>query len=185
MIVWVDVETSGLDERVGHLLEVAMVVTFDDLREHASESVVLKASRIDEPDFFPLIVREMHEKNGLIRDVKERGLDLFTGAANLRDWLEKCFGNVNDIRQVPLAGSTVSFDRRWLRHHMPEVEALFNYRSIDVSCLTELSSRWAPSVYANRPKAEKGKPHRALDDARASIEYLRYFRSSGFVGGGQ
>jgi oligoribonuclease (3'-5' exoribonuclease) len=69
--------------------------------------------------------------------------------------------------QTPFAGSTVSFDRNWLREHMPKLEGLFSYRSIDVSSVTELAKRWAPKVYENRPKA--GAAHRALADVRESI----------------
>jgi oligoribonuclease (3'-5' exoribonuclease) len=77
-----------------------------------------------------------------------------------------------------LLGSTVSFDRRWIRHHLSEIEALFNHRSIDVSSITECASRWNRSVYAARPRQDKHVPHRALDDARNSAEYLRYYQQS-------
>ncbi len=86
-----------------------------------------------------------------------------------------------DLKNTQLAGSTVGFDRAWLRKHMPALEVLFHYRSIDVSSLTELAERWAPTVYEGRPKA--GAAHRALDDVRESISYLRYYRDCGFIGG--
>ncbi len=185
MLIWCDTETTNLDEREGHLLEVAMVATDDNLVEKITMSVVVNPFGVEIDDIkMPLIVREMHEKSGLIADIKEgRGLNKSEAEATLIDWLKSDFGEIEGLRKIPLAGSTIAFDRRWLRHHMEELHALFSYRSIDVSALTELSMRWAPAVYNDRPKADKGTPHRALDDVRASIEMLRYYKGRGFVGG--
>jgi oligoribonuclease len=61
---------------------------------------------------------------------------------------------------------------------MPSVDELFSHQSIDCSTLTALASRWNRPVYAARPKQDRHVPHRALDDARNSIEYLRYYRQS-------
>jgi oligoribonuclease len=182
MIVWVDVESTALDESEGHLLEVAMVATDDELIERTYASVVIKPVGINIEDVkMPLIVREMHEKNGLLRDVAN-GFELGEGELNLIHWLKTDFGEIEGLRKIPLAGSTIAFDRRWLRRHMPELHALFSYRSIDVSALTELAMRWAPAIYNDRPKPEKGAPHRALDDVRASVALLRYYKEKEFVG---
>lgn len=183
MIAWVDTETTGLDERKGELLEVALVVTDDELVERAATSMVVKpgcdVTKLD----VPLVVREMHEKSGLLAAVAACQEDKLAVQAKLTAWLGDTFGRIEDLRQIPLAGSTVGFDRRWLRQHMPAVDALFHYRSIDVSALTELAQRWKPTAYASRPTLEKGVAHRALDDARASIDLLRHYRRCGFVGG--
>lgn len=185
MIVWTDIESTALDEREGHLLEVAMVATDDNLVEKIAMSVVVNPVGIEIDDIkMPLIVREMHEKSGLIADIKEgRGLDKHEAEGKIIGWLKADFGEIEGLRKIPLAGSTIAFDRRWLRHHMEELHMLFSYRSIDVSVLTELSMRWAPAVYNDRPKPVKGAAHRSLDDVRASIEALRYYKGRGFVGG--
>jgi oligoribonuclease (3'-5' exoribonuclease) len=185
VIVWTDIESTGLDENKGHLLEVALVATDDDLNERTFTSVVVRPVGISIGAVeMPLVVREMHEKSGLLKDVADENvaMRLYEGEQFLVDWLASTFGRIEDLLQVPLAGSTIGFDRRWLSIHMPNVQKRFNHRSIDVSSFTELASRWAPSVYANRPKQEKGVAHRALEDVRNSIEYLRYYRQSGFIG---
>lgn len=185
MIVWVDVETSGLNESTGHLLEVAMVATDDNLVERGATSVVVKPVGLEMSDIFlPLVVREMHEKSGLLADLqKEETFRRHEGEQFLLNWLEETFGSIDDLKQIPLAGSTVDFDRRWLRHHMLKIDRLFSYRSINVSSLTELAARWEPKIYNDRPKHDKGTPHRALEDVRMSIELLRYYKRRGFVGG--
>jgi len=183
LIVWCDTETTGLDERKGLLLEVAFVVTDDNLIERRYGSWVIDHGMPNTEIPMKLIVREMHEKSGLLRDIGAGGgVPVAAVGSQIRAWFESVFGDLDDLRKIPLAGSTIGFDRRWLRHHLPEVERLFSYRSIDVSALTELADRWNRPVYAHRPKQDRHVPHRALDDARNSAEYLRYYRAAGLVG---
>jgi oligoribonuclease (3'-5' exoribonuclease) len=227
MIAWTDVETTGLNENAGELLEVAIVVTDDELNEvgHCSTVVLPTAHNLEA--LFELkmdsVVREMHTKNELLDELRSgNGLLLEEAQSMLVGWAQSVFVKLPNIptgqcvfcgkkqeehtfhssvypgdfcyerleekfterfltviSQTPLAGSTIGFDRRWLRHHMPRLEELFNYRSIDVSTLTELAKRWAPAIYEGRPKA--GKAHRALADVRESIAYLKYYRDCGFV----
>ena len=197
MLVWTDVETTGLDERTGSLLEVALVVTNDNLDEIAATSRVIQPAGCMWANLMNPFVASMHHENGLIKDVNEKGQPVVEVGACLYDWLIDAVavyaGSEHHVdagglepheilkKNTPLAGSTVSFDRRWLRQFLPEIEDLFHYRSIDVSSITELAHRWAPTVYAERPKS--GKAHRALADARESISYLSYYRRVGFVGG--
>ncbi len=240
MIIWCDTETTGLNPVKDHLLEVALVVTDDDLVELASTSVVMQpvGVSIDSVQMDKVVV-EMHTKNGLLTEIRamEKGerqlirrheaeqqlIDFLRDAFRLvppvaiekcahcgrglkehNFEIEMCVGGVDRpvpycmadgyyntqfhpklvpaVSQTPLAGSTVSFDRSFLRQHMPKLESRVHYRSIDVSSLTELAARWAPEIYAARPKAEDGAAHRALPDILENIEYLRYFRRAGFVG---
>ena len=176
MLVWIDVETTGIDERTGSLLEVALVLTGDDLEEKASTRVVIDPPRGDWSGQMSELVREMHTKNGLIEEVKASNLTLREAVTHFLDW-----GGIYVCNDIPLAGCNVSFDRRWIRHHMPEVEKLFHYRSVDVSSITELAKRWAPTIYEGRPRSTDG--HRALSDALGAINLLRYYRRTGFVGG--
>lgn len=188
MIVWVDTETTGLDPESGDLLEVALVVTSDDLEEVAARSVVvlplaplgLYAWR----EHLDPFIQDMHGKNGLLDDIRAGvGMRCEAAAEYLIGWaLSQSAGF--DLEKTPLAGSTVGFDRAWLKKHMPALESLFSYRSIDVSSITELAARWAPAIYEGRPKADPAKiAHRALPDVRESISTLRYYRECGFVGG--
>lgn len=227
MICWVDVEADGLDPS-GHLLEVALVVTDDDLNEVSYIDVIINPVGIDLEEMIAKcdpIVQKMHADNGLFAELRAGGglrrheaesmliehliqpNGKLAGVVEL-DYCLNCKKKVEEHRvdelydilecperstmwvrksiplasQTPLAGSTVGFDRKWLREHTPKLEALFSYRSVDVSSLTELAKRWAPAVYEARPKA--GAAHRALADVRESISYLRFFRARGFVGGG-
>ena len=187
MIAFVDTETTSLDEGSGHLLEVALVLTDDDLNEVAAESALVwpgcwpRGSAPSCPGGIAPAVIEMHDKNGLWRDAAERGVDPADAEAHLGRFLDRAAPLAEVLRRTPLGGCTVGFDRRWLRRHMPDLESRFSYRSVDASTLTELARRWAPAVYEGRPRSTDA--HRALPDARGAVELLRYYWRCGFVGG--
>ncbi|MDO6748702.1 oligoribonuclease, partial [Gilvimarinus sp. 1_MG-2023] len=73
----------------------------------------------------------------------------------------------------PLCGNSIHQDRRFLVKYMPELEAFFHYRNLDVSTLKELAKRWSPSVVSSFDKAGS---HQALDDIRESIAELAHYR---------
>lgn len=183
MIAWVDLETTGLDERTGHLLEVAVVITDDKLKEVADFSYLVLPIGV-EPNEMKMdpVVLEMHTKNRLISDVIAHGTRRYLAEQALIENVRTVLGTESMIKETPLAGSTVGFDRRWLRHHMPTFEGLFSYRSIDVSSITELAKRMAPAIYEGRPK-NPYPAHRAITDVLESIGYLRYYIKTGFIGG--
>lgn len=223
MIAWTDIESTDFDERKAHLLEVAVVVTDDELNEVAATSVVCKPVGLDVDQMIeqmPPATRAMHTKNGLLAEVRATGMRRHEAEVHLVNFTQAAFegvpyvkthkctqcklnetthlhvegllvcaslnGSVYEpatepaIKHTPLAGSTIGFDRRWLHEHMPQLEGLFSYRSIDVSSMTELTRRWAKEVYDLRAKPTD--EHRALPDIRGSIELLRYYRTMGFVG---
>ena len=72
-----------------------------------------------------------------------------------------------------MCGNSICQDRRFLARLMPELEEFFHYRNLDVSSIKELALRWTPEVAKGFSKESN---HRALDDIRASIEELRYYR---------
>jgi oligoribonuclease len=172
MLIWCDVETSGLDPERDILLEVAMIVTDDELIERARYQVVtLEALGRSIADYHPA-VQEMHTKNGLWVLSQEQGVPLTVAAeavlAFVRDWTEP--------KGAQLAGSTVSFDRAFLRRRMPAVEAHFHYRNLDITAFNEVARRFWPKLHEGRPQpSERGKPHRAMDDVEASLATLRYY----------
>lgn len=58
---------------------------------------------------------------------------------------------------------------RW----MPQLEAWFHYRNLDVSTLKELCKRWKPELAKGMVKHGK---HEALADVYESVEELKYYR---------
>ncbi len=167
MIIWLDLETTGLNPRRDDILELGMVITDDDLSEVARKSWVLKLS-----PYYPLsdFIRQMHTESGLLEDCHKSSADYLDTALNAAAWLQ---AHGIEAGKHPMAGNTIGFDRSFLAAHMPKFLEWFHYRSIDMSSVSELAKRWAPTLHAARPDC---KAHRALADLDNSIALARYYR---------
>ena len=185
MIVFLDLETTGLNERDGSILELAAIVVDDDLRELARFETLVRPLAGEAGALSPFIL-DMHSKSGLLADI-------FEDKANtvLRDtvprrhqaeqlalaWLDEVAPAQAGTKPPPLGGSSVHFDRAWLKEHMPLLEKRFAYRNIDVSTFLECSNRWTPELTRSGmdPAAPKT-PHRAMPDIEFSLERLRAYK---------
>lgn len=181
MIVWLDLETTGLDPLKGSILEIAMIATDDNFEQIGEPFVsIVQPLHLRGWEVMDKYVRDMHTKSGLIEQLYNIG-SLFHGESasfsllpdlpRLGDveravitWLRSGFSNrdtaaVNPdaepfkkaMKATPLGGNTVHFDKRFLIEHMDELEALFSHRIYDVSSFTEEVKRSAPEVYKRRP----------------------------------
>lgn len=174
MLVWIDFETSGLKPPGACPLEAAVAITDDDLNVLDHHSWLI--TPLDPPSNWPAKVQEMHTKNGLIRE-----LQLFGGRgipeveAGMCDFVK----NMEAIG-VPLAGSTVGFDRKFIEAFFPAFDQLLHYRSVDVSSIKELAKRWYPNKELPTVPDED-KAHRSLPDVIASIDELRWYRENIFI----
>jgi oligoribonuclease len=175
-LVVVDYETTGLDPLTGQPLELAMILVNDDLDVLDERTEVIKPERAIHWDTLHPDVRTMHEQSGL-REALDRGEGRRKKAVetNFREWLAK-----NGAEKLPMCGSNVAnFDRPWMRAHMPELEAVFHYRNVDVSTIKECCRRWNPRVFEYAPK--KRELHRALADCNETITELGYYLDEFFM----
>lgn len=174
-LVWIDCEMTGLDLAHDELIEVAALVTDEELNVLGDGvDVVIKpsaAALAHMGDF----VRDMHTKSGLLPELDE-GLTMTEAEEQVLAYIRQY---VKEPRKAPLAGNTIGTDRAFLAKDMPELEAYVHYRNVDVSSVKELSRRWYPKTYYHSP-AKNGN-HRALADIQESIEELRYYREAVFV----
>ncbi len=174
-LVWIDCEMTGLDLEKDALIEVAALVTDSDLNVLGEGiDVVVKPPPESLDQMIPL-VREMHEKSGLL-DELDGGTTLAEAERQVLAYLAaQCPAG----SRPPLAGNTVSTDRMFLARDMTDLDAYLHYRIVDVSSIKELAKRWFPKAYYAAP-AKRGN-HRALADIQESIEELRYYREAVFV----
>jgi oligoribonuclease len=174
-IVWVDCEMTGLDLEQDALVEIACLVTDDDLQVIGEGvDVVIRppeAALEQMTDF----VREMHTSSGLIEELAN-GITLAEAEAQVLAYLRSV---IPDGRRVPMAGNSIATDRGFVARDMPALDSFLHYRMIDVSSIKELSRRWYPRAYFAAPEKQGG--HRALADIRESIKELRYYRAAVFV----
>lgn len=168
-LIWIDLEMTGLDTQTDHIIEIATVVTDKELNILA-EGPVLAIYQSDETlarmDDWN---KKHHGESGLIDRVRESHIveseaEKLT-LAFLQQWVP--------AGASPMCGNSICQDRRFLARWMPELEAYFHYRNLDVSTLKELAGRWAPHL---KEGFRKKNSHRALDDIRESIGELQYYR---------
>lgn len=176
MLAWMDLEMTGLDPANNVIVEIATLITDDDL-ELVAEGPNLVVSQPPEAlATMDDIVRDMHAKSGLTPQIEASTLTLEEAGAQTLAFLQE---HIPEARTVPLCGNSIGTDRRFLAVYLPEIEEFLHYRSIDVSTIKELARRWNPKGLNNAPRKAGG--HRAMDDIRESVDELRFYRSALFI----
>ncbi len=168
-LIWIDLEMTGLDPQTDAIIEMATIVTDRDLNlveEGPVIAVHQPQATLDTMDDWN---KKTHSKSGLIARVQTSTYDTTAAQRATLAFLRQHV----PPRASPMCGNSICQDRRFLARLMPELEAFFHYRNLDVSTLKELARRWAPEVYKG---FDKNAPHMALDDIRESVRELRYYR---------
>ncbi|MCY3859156.1 MAG: oligoribonuclease [Gammaproteobacteria bacterium] len=168
-LVWIDLEMTGLDVENDVILEVATIITDNDLNiiEESDSMVIHQPESVLETmnDWS----RKHHAESGLLDRVRESEITVEEAEATTYDLVRTHV----EIHTSPLCGNSVWQDRRFLARYMPTLEHYLHYRLIDVSTVKELARRWAPSLL---DQVAKQAQHRALDDIRESINELKLYR---------
>ncbi len=175
LLVWIDLEMTGLNPNKDAILEIATVITDNSLEivaqgpalvVHQDEAVLASMS-----DW----VAKQHAKSGLIDEVKSSQITIEKAERLTLDFLKKeCTSG-----ESPLCGNSICTDRIFMRNYMPSLIDFLHYRMIDVTAIKEVVSRW----YPGNPKAEfkKQDNHRALPDILESIDELNHYRKNFFI----
>ena len=168
-LIWIDLEMTGLDTFNDLIIEIATIVTDKDL--NTLEEGPVCAIHVDDTVLAGMDEwnTRQHGKSGLTERVKNSQL---TAADAERETLE-FVGKYVSKGASPMCGNSICQDRRFMARLMPELEAYFHYRNLDVSSLKELAQRWAPEVYKGYSKSST---HLAMQDIRDSIAELQYYR---------
>ena len=172
-LVWLDLEMSGLDPDSERIIEIATVITNENLEEIIEgPNLVIKQSQeiIDGMDEWNT---NQHSNSGLIDCIKVSQISEIEAEQQTLDFLKKH----SKKGKSPLCGNSISHDRRFLNRYMPELANYFHYRNIDVSSIKELVKRWKPNFIE---AAEKKGIHRAMADVYESIEELKFYKENIF-----
>ncbi|GKW26271.1 oligoribonuclease [Pectobacterium polonicum] len=170
-LIWIDLEMTGLNPDHDRIIEIATLVTDANLNVLAEGPVLA----VHQPDSQLALMDDWnvrtHGASGLTERVKasttdERAAELET-LAFLQKWVP--------AGKSPICGNSIGQDRRFLFRYMPELEAYFHYRYLDVSTLKELARRWKPEILTGFKKQGS---HQAMDDIRESLAELVYYREN-------
>ena len=173
-----DLEMTGLDPDQDTILEIATLITGDNLELIAEgPDLIVHASDEDLSGMDEVVVK-MHTRSGLLEEVRDSTVTLAEAGAQTLDFLKQ---HIEIARTVPLCGNSIGTDRRFLAKHLTEIEEFLHYRSVDVSTVKELVRRWNPEILESAPQKATG--HRAMDDIRESLEELRHYRAALFSPG--
>lgn len=169
-LVWIDLEMTGLDPERDRILEIATVVTTNELdlvAEGPSLVISVEESLLIGMD--PWNTKH-HTRSGLVSKVRESVITLEQAQESTVAFIQEHAHK----GLSPLCGNSVWQDRNFLRTHMPLVDTFLNYRIIDVSSIKEAIKRW----YPNNPHSGfvKTENHRAFEDILQSIEELKHYR---------
>jgi oligoribonuclease len=175
MLAWIDLEMTGLEPARHTILEIALLVTDDDLAIVGEGPDLIVHATADDLAQMDDFVRTMHTRSGLLEASEASTLTLADAGAQALAFLKR---HIAEPGTVPLAGNSIGTDRRFLATQLPEIEDFLHYRSVDVSTIKELCRRWHPDVYKAAPTKKGG--HRALQDIRESVEELSYYRAAIF-----
>ena len=168
-LIWLDMEMSGLLPDSDRILELAVVVTDAELNV-LGESPVLVIHQSDAVlDGMDAWNKGTHGRSGLIEKVKSSTLDEAEATTQMIAYLKQFV----PAGRSPMCGNSICQDRRFMARYMPDLEAYFHYRNLDVSVFKELARRWKPAIYSGFKKASK---HEALADIYESIDELKYYR---------
>jgi oligoribonuclease len=169
-LIWIDMEMTGLKPDADRIIEVALVITDQQLNVVAEGPVQVVHQSEDVLDAMDSWNKGTHGRSGLIDKVKIAT----TSEADVEGDLLRFVAAFVPPNTSPMCGNSVCQDRRFLARHMPRLEAHFHYRNLDVSTLKELARRWKPEIMPGLSKQSK---HEALADIYESIEELKYYRA--------
>jgi oligoribonuclease len=169
-LVWIDMEMTGLVPETDRIIEVAAIVTDSELNVLAVSEAIAVHQTDAALDLMDNWNKNTHGKSGLIDRVKASTFDEATAQTKMLEFLAPWVGK----GKSPMAGNSICQDRRFMARYMPELEAFFHYRNLDVSTLKELCKRWQPEVAKS---FKKRNAHTAIADIEESIAELQHYRT--------
>ena len=175
VLAWMDLEMTGLDPGRHVIVEIATLITDDELNIVAEGPDLVVHQPPEALAEMDEVVVKMHTSSGLLPAIEASTITLADAGAQTLAFLKE---HIPDARSIPLCGNSIGTDRRFLAAYLPEIEDYLHYRSVDVSTIKELAKRWYPDLEGSAPG--KASAHRALDDIKESVAELAYYREHVF-----
>ena len=117
LLVWIDLEMTGLDPERERIIEVATLITDNDLNLVAEGPVLA----VHQPDSLLAAMDEWNQKthgeSGLVERVKQSRVDTAEAERQTLEFLRAYVAPGSS----PMCGNSVHQDRRFLEREMPEL----------------------------------------------------------------
>ncbi|WP_339119270.1 oligoribonuclease [Halomonas sp. BMC6] len=169
LLVWIDLEMTGLEPDKERIIEVATLITDAQLNVVAEGPVIA----VKQPDSLLAGMddwnQKTHGESGLVARVKASTIETQEAERQTLDFLRQYVV----AGSSPMCGNSIHQDRRFLEREMPDLWAFFHYRNLDVSTVKELAKRWNPGALVG---FKKQNAHLAMDDIKESIAELAHYR---------
>lgn len=172
LLMWIDIEFTGLNPESDSILEIAARITDRNLEAIGSDFSETCLPVGFDSSALASIVHEMHTKNGLLDDVMRSILNETGLEEKFLEWI------ADRAQEGPLvhAGYYLAKDREFVSLRMPKLAERLGFRTLDVRTLEEAADAWTP--HGRFARGGNGN-HRALGDVKDAIrlaaEYRRYF----------
>jgi oligoribonuclease len=171
-LVWIDLEMTGLDPSIDTILEIATIITDNDLNIIAQGPSLIIHHTKAQLDAMNDFCKTLHGNSGLTQSALESSISLAQAEKQTYDFIaQHCAPQTS-----PLCGNSIWSDRIYLQKYMPKLLQFLHYRLIDVSSIKELVERWE----GEKKLFKKANTHRALDDIKESINELKFYREHYF-----
>lgn len=170
LILWIDLEMTGLDPKTDRILELGLIVT--DWRMNIKDQLSL-VCRQDEQfvkqRFNTPFWRENSATARALLEQNTGGLAPDDFEQQIVEFVKRQFKLDAPEHDIVLAGNTIRADRAFIDAQMPRLAEFLHYRMLDVSAFKVLFEARYKKVFA------KPENHRALEDIQGSIDELKYF----------
>ncbi len=167
ILIWIDMEMTGLDPKEDHVMEIATILTDLDLNiiaEGPEFQIKVSDSKLKSMDKW---CQDTHGKSGLTEKCRNSDISLKEAYSETLRFIKA---------HVPqgtghVSGNTIGQDMKFIEAYMPKITEYVHYRTLDVSSFKIVFKKWFPGQYMY----EKANTHTALSDIKESIGELRHY----------